>query len=190
VSCDVSINSLHLIDTDIGYFDSRARLNPPLRQQTDRDALRKGLADGTIDALVSDHTPVDADSKTLPFANSEPGATGLELLLSLVLKWQNDKSANHVTLSQALATVTHQAAQVLTSAAQNKVTKSLSGLGELKLGGVADICVFDLDAHWLVKAEALYSQGKHTPFSGYELPGRVRTTLVAGQIVYEDKTQH
>ena len=190
VSCDVSINSLHLVDTDIGYFDSRARLNPPLRQQTDRDALRKGLADGTIDALVSDHTPVDADSKTLPFANSEPGATGLELLLSLVLKWQNDKSANHVTLSQALATVTHQAAQVLTSAAQNKVTKSLSGLGELKLGGVADICVFDPNAHWLVNAEALYSQGKHTPFSGYELPGRVRTTLVAGQIVYEDKTQH
>ncbi|MBP6157375.1 MAG: amidohydrolase family protein, partial [Polaromonas sp.] len=164
--------------------------NPPLRQQTDRDALRKGLADGTIDALVSDHTPVDADSKTLPFANSEPGATGLELLLSLVLKWQNDKSTNHVTVSQALATVTHQAAQVLTSAAQNKVTKSLSGLGELKLGGVADICVFDLNAHWLVDAEALYSQGKHTPFSGYELPGRVRTTLVAGQIVYEDKTQH
>jgi dihydroorotase-like cyclic amidohydrolase len=62
----------------------------------------KRLADGTIDALVSDHTPVDADSKTLPFANSEPGATGLELLLSLVLKWQNDKSANHVTLSQGI----------------------------------------------------------------------------------------
>src|SRR5205085_7854044 len=75
VTCDVSINSLHLTDADIGYFDSRARLNPPLRQQRDRDALREGLADGTIDALVSDHTPVDEDAKTLPFGEAEPGAT-------------------------------------------------------------------------------------------------------------------
>ncbi len=90
MTCDVSINSLHLTDMDIGYFDSRMRLNPPLRQQRDRDALRAGLADGTIDALVSDHTPVDEDAKTLPFAESEPGATGLELLLSLTLKWAQD----------------------------------------------------------------------------------------------------
>src|SRR6478609_3708344 len=83
VTCDVSINSLHLTDIDIGYFDSRMRLSPPLRQQRDRDALREGLADGTIDALVSDHTPVDEDAKTLPFAEAEPGATGLELLLAL-----------------------------------------------------------------------------------------------------------
>ena len=87
VTCDVSINSLHLTDTDIGYFDSRMRLDPPLRQQRDRDALRQGLRDGTIDALVSDHTPVDEDAKTLPFAEAEPGATGLELLLSMALKW-------------------------------------------------------------------------------------------------------
>ena len=85
VTCDVSINSLHLTDNDIGYFDSRMRLNPPLRQQRDRDALRQALADGTIDALVPDHTPVDEDAKTLPFAEAEPGATGLELLLALAL---------------------------------------------------------------------------------------------------------
>ena len=93
VTCDVSINSLHLTDTDIGYFDSRMRLNPPLRQQRDRDALRAGLADGTIDALVSDHTPVDEDAKTLPFAEAEPGATGLELLLGLALKWGQESGA-------------------------------------------------------------------------------------------------
>ncbi|NVO06615.1 MAG: dihydroorotase, partial [Rhodoferax sp.] len=87
VSCDVSINSLHLTDLDIGFFDSRMRVTPVLRQQRDRDALRAALADGTIDALVSDHTPVDEDAKALPFAESEPGATGLELLLSLTLKW-------------------------------------------------------------------------------------------------------
>jgi dihydroorotase len=90
LSADVSINSLHLTDMDIGYFDSRPRLNPPLRQQRDREALRAALADGTIDALVSDHTPVGADEKELPFAQAEPGATGLELLLSLALKWATD----------------------------------------------------------------------------------------------------
>ncbi|HEY0822988.1 MAG TPA: dihydroorotase, partial [Ramlibacter sp.] len=87
LTCDVSINSLHLTDVDIGYFDSRMRLNPPLRQQRDREALRAALADGTIDALVSDHTPVDEDAKPLPFAEAEPGATGVELLLGLALKW-------------------------------------------------------------------------------------------------------
>ena len=85
VTCDVSINNLHLTDVDIGYFDAAMRVAPPLRQQRDRDASRAALADGTIDALVSDHTPVDADAKNLPFAEAEPGATGLELLLSLAL---------------------------------------------------------------------------------------------------------
>ena len=86
ITCDVSINQLHLTDLDIGYFNAAMRLTPPLRQQRDRDAIRAGLADGSIDALVSDHTPVDADAKNLPFAEAEPGATGLELLLSLALK--------------------------------------------------------------------------------------------------------
>ncbi len=87
VTADVSIHSLLLTDADIGYFDSSARLIPPLRQQADRDALAAALADGTVDALVSDHTPVDEDAKAVPFAEAEPGATGLELLLSVALKW-------------------------------------------------------------------------------------------------------
>ena len=87
VSCDASIHQLHLIDVDIGYFDAAMRLVPPLRQQRDRDAIRAGLADGTIDALVSDHTPITEDEKHLPFAEASPGATGLELLLGLALKW-------------------------------------------------------------------------------------------------------
>ncbi len=178
VTCDVSINSLHLIDTDLGYFDSRMRLNPPLRQQRDRDALRAGLADGTIDALVSDHTPVDEDAKALPFAESEPGATGLELLLSQALKWSRDDG---VDLSRALA--------VLTSAPARVLGKSFGPLadsaGQLRVAGVADICIFDPHAAWVVEPNALQSQGKHTPFSGYELPGRVRCTLVGGQIAYQ-----
>ncbi|MDO8774350.1 MAG: dihydroorotase [Burkholderiaceae bacterium] len=181
VSCDVSINSLHLTDTDLGYFDSRARLNPPLRQQRDRDALRAGLADGTIDALVSDHTPVSEDAKTLPFAESEAGATGLELLLSLALKWQSDATENSLSLSQVLATLTSKPAKVLGTA----VGATNFSLGQLIVGGAADICIFDLQTAWVVTAEALRSQGKHSPFSGYELTGRVRATLVNGHVAFE-----
>ncbi len=181
VTCDVSINSLHLIDTDLGYFDSRMRLNPPLRQQRDRDALRAGLADGAIDALVSDHTPVDEDAKALPFAEAEPGATGLELLLSLALKWSRDDG---IDLGRALAVLTSAPASVLAHAAKAQGQFS-GGAGRLQVGGVADICVFDPQADWVVRPDALYSQGKHTPFSGYELPGRVRCTLVGGRIAYK-----
>ncbi|MCW5651597.1 MAG: dihydroorotase [Ramlibacter sp.] len=178
VSCDVSINSLHLTDTDIGYFDSRLRLNPPLRQQRDRDALREALADGTADALVSDHTPVDEDAKTLPFAEAEPGATGLELLLSLALKWGLESG---IGLTRSLAVLTSEPARVLGPA----LGTLQASVGQLVEGGVADVCIFDPQASWQATPEALRSQGKHTPFSGYDLPGRVRATLVGGQVAYE-----
>lgn len=178
VTCDVSINSLHLTDNDIGYFDSRMRLNPPLRQQRDRDALRAGLANGTIDALVSDHTPVDEDAKTLPFAEAEPGATGLELLLGLALKWGEDSGAG---LTRALAVLTSEPAKVLGAT----LGTLQASVGQLTPGGVADVCVFDPKGEWTVSAEALRSQGKHTPFAGYPLPAHVRCTIVAGQLAYE-----
>ena len=178
ITCDVSINSLHLTDVDIGYFDSRMRLDPPLRQQRDRDALRRGLADGTIDALVSDHTPVDEDAKTLPFAEAEPGATGLELLLGLACKWGADSQAG---MLRALAVLTSEPARVL----GNALGSLQASAGRLVKGGVADICVFDPNGEWTVEAAALRSQGKHTPFSGYQLPVRVRYTLVGGQVAFE-----
>ena len=182
VTCDVSINSLLLTDTDIGFFDSRMRLNPPLRQQRDRDALQRGLADGTVDALVSDHTPVDENGKTLPFAEAEPGATGLELLLSIALKWGREGG---VDLRRSLAIVTSEPARVLGSA----LGTLQASLGRLVEGGVADVCVFDPDATWTVTPGALRSQGKHTPFSGYEVPGRVRCTIAAGLVAYEGQGQ-
>ncbi len=177
VTCDVSINSLHLTDNDIGYFDSRMRLQPPLRQQRDRDAIRLGLADGTIDALVSDHTPVDEDSKTLPFAEAEPGATGLELLLSLACKWGQDDASR----MRALAVLTSEPARILGLS----LGKLHDSAGQLVKGGVADICIFDPAARWTVEPGALRSQGKHTPFSGYQLPARVCWTLVGGQVAYQ-----
>ncbi|CAN5176858.1 dihydroorotase [soil metagenome] len=178
VTCDVSINSLHLTDLDIGYFDSAMRLTPPLRQQRDRDAIRLALADGTIDALVSDHTPVDADMKNLPFAEAEPGATGLELLLSLALKWGQDDG---VPLLRTLGAVTHAPIAVIGDALGSLAASA----GRLVEGGVADVCVFSADERWQVKPGALRSQGKHTPFSGYEVPGRVKFTLVAGSVAFE-----
>ncbi len=186
VTCDVSINSLHLLDTDIGYFDSRMRLDPPLRQQRDRDALRQGLLDGTIDALVSDHTPVAADAKTLPFAEAEPGATGLELLLSMALKWSEDstKNANNNGLMRALEVLTSAPAKVL-GASLGTLSASV---GQLVKGGVADVCVFDPAAQWLPEPSALRSQGKHTPFSSYQLPGKVRYTLVGGHLAFDAAT--
>ncbi|PPE68146.1 dihydroorotase [Caldimonas caldifontis] len=178
VTCDVSVNQLHLTDVDIGYFNADMRLTPPLRQQRDRDAIREALADGTIDALVSDHTPVDDDQKTLPFGEAEPGATGLELLLSLALKWGQESG---VGLMRPLAVLTSEPVRVLGEA----LGSLASSTGRLVEGGVADLCVFDPQANWSVHPAALRSQGKHTPFSGYELPGRVRYTVVAGQVAYE-----
>jgi len=174
----VSINSLHLTDTDMGYFDSRARLTPVLRQQRDRDALRAGLADGTLDVLVSDHTPVDADAKALPFAEAEPGATGMELMWSLALKWGQEAG---LPVPQVLSRITADPARVLGST----LGSLQDSVGHLAVGGVADVCVLSTEGHCLVSEALLRSQGKSTPFSGYELPGRVRATVVSGQVAFE-----
>jgi len=178
VTADVSINSLHLTDHDIGHYDSNARLNPPLRQQRDRDALAEALADGTIDALVSDHSPVDNDAKQLPFAEAEPGASGLELLLPLALKW--GLHANGPGLQRALASVTSAPARVLGGA----LGTLAASCGRLVEGGVADLCLFDPEARWVVTPAELHSQGKHTPFAGHEMTGRVRCTLVGGHLAH------
>ncbi len=173
ITCDVTINHVHLIDVDIGYFDAQFRLDPPLRQQRDRDAIRAGLADGTIDAICSDHTPVDDDEKLLPFAEATPGATGLELFLSLTVKWATEAG---VPLATALNRITAAPAGVLKLAA-----------GRIEVGGAADLCVFDRDAHWRVEPRALKSQGHNTPFLGYELPARVLATVVAGHVAFEQR---
>lgn len=172
VTCDVSINHLHLTEVDLGYFNPHCHLQPPLRSQSDRDALRRGVADGSIDAICSDHTPVDDDAKQVPFAEAEAGATGLELLLPLTLKWAMEMKQPLVT---ALGRITSDAARIL----------GVPGIGKLAVGGAADVCVFDADTYVPVTREGLKSQGKNTPFLGLELPGKVRLTLVEGQTVFE-----
>jgi len=175
ITCDVGVHHAHLSEMDIGYFDANCRVNPPFRSERDRDALRRALMDGTIDAVCSDHTPVDEDVKQLPFSEAEPGVTALELLLPLTLKWARE---SELPLSAALSKITNDAARVLGIDA-----------GHLSAGAAADVCVFDPTRFWEVRRSALKSQGKNTPYLGYELQGRVCYTIVDGQVVYEDRTR-
>ena len=170
ITCDVGAHHLHLSEIDIGYFDSNCNLKPPLRSTRDRDALRAGVVDGAIDAICSDHAPVDDDAKQLPFAESEPGATGLELLLPLTLKWAMTEKLD---LLRALATITSKAAWILGLEA-----------GHLAVGQRADMCIFDADEAWNVDRATLKSLGKNTPFIGMEMIGKVHYTLVEGHVVY------
>lgn len=172
ITCDIGIHHAHLSEMDIGYFDPNCHLRPPLRSSRDRDALRAGVIDGTIDAICSDHTPVDEDAKQLPFSEAEPGATGVELLLPLTLKWAAESKLDLVS---ALAKITSLPAAILGIAA-----------GHLSVGATADICVFDPERLWQVSAQTLKSQGKNTPYSGFELRGRVTHTLVNGNIAFEE----
>jgi dihydroorotase len=180
VTCDVGVHHVHLTDADIGFFDSNARVTPPFRSQRDRDAIRAALFDGTLDAMCSDHTPVDDDEKLLPFGEASPGATGLELLLSLAVKWADDYAEGRhgagalSPLAHALAKVTCDAARVAGLAA-----------GTLAPGALADVVLFDPHARWKVEGAALASQGKHTPFLGYELAAQVRATIVGGHIAFQ-----
>ena len=170
VTCDIGVHHLLLTDNDIGYFNPHARFSPPLRTERDRQALSTAAASG-LAAICSDHTPVGADEKLLPFGEAKAGATGLEVLLPLTLKWAE---AAGVVLSVALARITSAPAEVL-------------GLqsGQLAVGAAADVCVFDPATVWQLTPEALKSRGKNSPWTGYLLNGKVKKTLVGGRLVYQ-----
>jgi len=169
VTCDIGVHHLLLTDNDIGYFNPHARFSPPLRTESDRQALSTAAASG-LAAICSDHTPVGADEKLLPFGEAKAGATGLEVLLPLTLKWAE---AAGVALPAALARITSAPAEVL-------------GLqrGQLAVGAAADVCVFDPAAIWQLTPEALKSRGKNSPWTGYLMSCKVRKTLVGGRVVY------
>jgi dihydroorotase len=174
VTADVGVHHVHLTDVDIGYFNPDFRLDPPLRTQRDRDAILAGLADGTIDAICSDHAPVGEDDKLLPFGEASPGATALETLLPLVLKWGAQAK---LPLAATLAKVTSAPARILDEPT-----------GKLAVGAKADVVVFDPQAHWTVTRAELVSRGGNSPFSGYELLGRAMLTLVGGDVRFDRKS--
>jgi dihydroorotase len=171
VTCDVASTHVHLSENDLVGFDSHLHLVPPVRSLRDRDAIREALRDGAVDALCSDHTPVDEDEKQVPFGESAPGASGVELLLPLTLKWAREMN---VPLLRALALVTWQPAKIL----------GVPG-GDLAAGKSADICIFDADEEWVVTPKTLASQGDNTPFLNHPMQGRVRYTLIDGHIDFE-----
>lgn len=171
VTADVSANHLHLSEHDIGYFNTQANLKPPLRSIRDKDALCQSLKSGIIDAICSDHSPVDDDVKLLPFAEAEAGATGLELLLPLTLKWA---SSNKASFIDTIAKITCIPAGILGIST-----------GHLSLNAHADVAIFDPEQAWRVDATQLKSQGKNTPFAGLEMIGKVHYTLLNGQITYQ-----
>ena len=171
VTCDVACTHVHLSENDLIGFDAHMHLVPPLRSLRDRDAIREALRDGSIDALCSDHTPVDEDEKQLPFGESSPGASGVELLLPLTLKWAREMG---VPLMQAIDLISWKPAQIL----------GVPG-GHLSVGGCADLCIFDETAEWVVTPKTLASQGDNTPFLNHPMQGRVRYTLIDGHIDFE-----
>jgi dihydroorotase len=171
VSADVSAHQLFLTEMDVAEFDSLCHVRPPLRSQRDRDGLRAALASGAISAICSDHQPHDRDAKLAPFAATEPGISALETLLPLTLRLVEE---GVLSLSDAIARLTNQPARILGSEA-----------GQLGLGAVADICIFDPAHHWRLEEKKMVSHGKNTPFLGWELSGKVRFTLLGGELVYQ-----
>jgi len=170
VTAGVSAHHLHLSELDIGEFDTRCHVIPPLRSIRDREALKEGLAEDIIDVICSDHQPHGFDAKLAPFSESAPGIAGLETLLSLTLKLVSESI---LSLPQALSKVTANPARILGI-----------DVGYLGTGAPADICIFDPGEIWTVDTVEMKSRGTNTPFDGQSLPGVVYWTLVAGQVTY------
>lgn len=170
VSADVAAHQLHLTEMDIEDFDANCHVSPPLRTLADRGALRQAVADGTISAICSDHQPHEQDAKEAPFPETAPGISGLETLLALTLRLVDE---GVLPLREAIARITCGPADLL-------------GLpqGRFTVGGSADVCIFDPQAHWTLIREEMQSEGHNSPFEGWEFTGQVTHTLFNGRLVY------
>jgi dihydroorotase len=171
ITCDVAVHHVHLSEMDLVDFNANCHLVPPLRSLRDRDAIRQALREGLVDAVCSDHAPVNDDAKELPFQEAAPGATGVELLLPLTLKWARELQ---VPLLQAIDLVTRRPARILGVQA-----------GRLAVGQPADLCIFDPDRPWRVSRQTLLSLGKNSPFLGMELQGQVMYTIIDGHVDFK-----
>ena len=168
ITADVSAHQLHLTELDISNFNSSCHVQPPLRTQRDQDALKNGINNGIIDAICSDHQPHEQDAKQAPFASTQPGISALETLLPLALRLTNDG----VALDKVIQAITSAPAKIL-------------GLenGQLSVGDSADICIFDPQEDWQLDSSNMISQGKNTPFYGWNLQGKVKHTIIDGLLM-------
>ena len=171
ITADCAIHQLFLTDHDIGDFDSNMLTIPPLRSQYDRDALREGVADGTIDCLCSDHQPHEVDAKLKPFPSAEPGISGLDTLLPLALRLIEE---GVLPLADLIAKLTLNPATIM----------GLPG-GRIGIGEIGDLIIVDPEPHWICSAENFISKGRNTAFEGWDFRGRVSHTLIDGKVVYQ-----
>jgi dihydroorotase len=172
VTCDVAIHQLHLTEYDVMEFDSLFNTSPPLRSKDDKEALRMGLKTGIIDAIVSDHTPIDRDDKLLPFGESKPGISGLETLLPLTLKLVDE---GVLDLTDAIQKITFNPANII------DINK-----GTLKTNSSADFCIYDPELDWVLNHEGMLSAGDNSAFDGWRFTGSVTATYFQGKLVYQN----
>jgi dihydroorotase len=170
VTCDTAPPYFDLNETAIGDYRTYVKLSPPLRPESDRQAVVAGLADGTIDAIASDHMPLDADDKSLPYAQASAGGTGLATLLSVTLAQVHGGT---LSLAQAVGLLTHRPAAILGAAG-----------GGLARGAPADLCLFQPDRAWQIVSGTLPGKAQNTPFDGRALEGRVVGTWKSGRRVF------
>ena len=175
ITCDTAPPYFALNDQTIGEYRTFAKLSPPLRSEDDRKAIILGLMDGTIDAIASDHSPQDADSKRLPFTQAESGGVGLETLLSVSLDLHHN---GNLSLLQVLEKITNRPAELLNLPA-----------GKIEVGSAADLVIFDPDFGWQVKDTDLVSKSKNTPFDLRLVQGIVRRTIIDGRMVYKSEDE-
>ena len=171
VTCDTAPPYFVLNETAIGDYRTFAKLSPPLREESDRQAVVAGLADGTIDAIASDHSPWDQDSKRLPFSSATCGIVGLETLLPLALELYH---TGRLSLIEVLGRMTANPARILGLDA-----------GRLAVGAPADLVLFDPDLSWRIVPDNFRSKSKNAPFDGRPVRGQVMRTIVDGRTIFE-----
>ena len=173
VTCEVAPHHFTLTDEAVRGYNTNAKMNPPLRSAEDREAVRQGIADGTVDAIATDHAPHHIDEKNVEFSIAMNGIVGLETALPLSLQLVED---GLIDLPKAVALLTCGPAAALGIP-----------VGQLEEGGVADITVFDPELEWTVDAQQLVSKSKNTPFDGWQMKGAAICTIVAGKVVFTRK---
>ena len=170
ITADVSAHQLHLNELDISSFNSACHVLPPLRSQRDQEALQRGIVDGTLDAICSDHQPHDPDAKEAPFASTEPGISALATLLPLAIRLADQEIIDIETIIRAMTST----------------PASILGIntGSLAIGASADICIFNRDANWQLDESNIHSSGKNSPFMGWDFQTRVEHTIVGGTLIH------
>ncbi len=171
ITCDTAPPYFLLNELSLENYRTFLKLSPPLRSEDDRKEIIRGLIDGTIDAITSDHTPQDQDAKRLPFNQAEFGGVGLETLLPLTLSLVKN---NSIDLIKAISLISKNPSDILGL-----------NLGKIEIGSEADIAIFDFEKPWKVKPEKFFSKSKNSPFDSLLVEGKTVMTFVRGRLVFK-----